>query len=107
MSKNKFIDACLTGDVLLEDIEDYIDEWHESDSDEEIYEFLGMSLEEYGLYVENDYILKTIIHCREKNIPIHEFINQSSAEKLVARSSSPEESTAIKEWLRRKNKLNS
>jgi len=45
--------------VLLNDIDDYIDQWHNSDSTEEIYEFLGMSQEIYGLRVETDCLPKT------------------------------------------------
>jgi hypothetical protein len=105
MSRAKFIEACHEGDALLEEIEDYIDEWHDSDSEEEIYEYLGMTIDEYGLWVENDAMLKTIIYSRELGIPVMDFIKNTSGEKLVARSSSPEEAASVKEWLVRKGFL--
>jgi capsule biosynthesis phosphatase len=37
-------------------IEDKISEWHESDSNKSIYEYLGWTFEEYKLYVESNVI---------------------------------------------------
>ena len=34
------------------EIDDLIDEWHEGDSDLELYEYLGMTFEEYAKFVE-------------------------------------------------------
>lgn len=56
-----FIEKCLNGDVLYEDIDDYIDIWHESDSDDELFEFLGMTREEYAIWVKNPDTLPQII----------------------------------------------
>jgi hypothetical protein len=48
---NSFIEKCINGDASLDEIDNYIDEWHDSDSDInlELHEFLGMSWEEYSL----------------------------------------------------------
>jgi len=35
-----------------EQVNDLIDEWHDGDSDLELHEYLGMSLEEYKKFVE-------------------------------------------------------
>jgi hypothetical protein len=35
-------------------LDDLIDEWHESDTDMPLHEYLGMSKEEYKRFVEND-----------------------------------------------------
>ncbi|EMY5506447.1 hypothetical protein V8T57_002916 [Bacillus wiedmannii] len=106
MSELKFMDACLQGEALLEDIDEYIDEWHESDTEEEIYEFLGMTFEEYGIWVENDAMLKTIFYSREIGEPILEVLKESEVQKLVARAATPEEATQVKTWLKRKGWLN-
>jgi hypothetical protein len=39
------------GECLPEDIDDFIDEWHDGDFEEELHEFLGMSWKEYSLVV--------------------------------------------------------
>lgn len=101
----KFMDACLSGDALLEEIEDYVDEWHESDSTEELYEYLGLAKEEYAIWVENDATLKIIFHARKIGIPIEKFIRQDQGQRLVARSASAREAEQIKEWLQRTGRI--
>lgn len=105
MSKLKFMDACLQGEALLEEIDDFIDEWHESDSNEEVYEYLGMTFEEYSLWVENDSILKTIFYSREIGKPVLEVIRESDIQKLVARSATAEEAAQVRVWLKKKGLL--
>jgi len=65
-----FIDKCLDGDALLDEIDDHIDAWHdESTSDEiELHTYLGMTWEEYSLWVDNSAILGSIINAKRKNI---------------------------------------
>ncbi|MGJ9460469.1 hypothetical protein [Oceanobacillus sp. CF4.6] len=105
MSKLKFMEACLQGEALLEEIDDYVDEWHDSDSDEEIYDYLGMTIEEYGVWVEDDSMLKTIFYSREIGQPITNLIRENDTSKLVARAANPEEAMRVKEWLQRTGRL--
>lgn len=56
-----FIENCINGDALIYEIDDYIDSWHNSDSSLELHEFLGMSLKEYALYLEDESYLPCII----------------------------------------------
>lgn len=39
----------------------YVEEWHNSDTDKEIYDYLGITREEYGKIVENPNNIKDII----------------------------------------------
>jgi len=70
--EHKFFDQLLEGKVKLEDIDNFIDDWHEGNSQEELYEFLGMSKDEYVLYVKNPttflnhVISKTMTEMKEK-----------------------------------------
>ena len=50
MEKN-FIELLKEGKVTIEDIDDYIDMWHGSDSKLSLPEFLGMTNEEYAMFV--------------------------------------------------------
>ncbi|MGF9715241.1 hypothetical protein [Paenibacillus naphthalenovorans] len=105
MSKLKFMDACMSGDAMADEIENYIEEWHESDSEETIYDFLGMTEEEYGLWVENESILKSIFFARKTGISISDFIGRDAGRTLVARSSSPEEAAFVQRWLVRTGRV--
>ena len=48
---SSFIQQCLNGNVLLEDIDDFIHQWHNTDSGVGIYDYLGMTRREYFLWV--------------------------------------------------------
>ena len=40
--------------VTKENIHDLIEQWHESDSKQELHEFLGLTFEQYKRWVETD-----------------------------------------------------
>lgn len=102
---SNFMKDCLEGDALLEDIEEYIEAWHLSDSNMEIYEFLGMTLEEYFVFLEDESMLKTIFYAREQNISISDFLRNDTEQMLAARAATPEEAAAVKEWLERTGRI--
>ena len=64
-----FVDSVLAGDRTLDAIDDFIDQWHDGDSDLEIWQFLGMTREEYGSWVINPAALPEIINSRRLNRP--------------------------------------
>ena len=41
-----FVDKCLGGEALLEDIETYIADWHSGTGQQRLSEFLGMTQKE-------------------------------------------------------------
>lgn len=59
-----FITLCLQGRVFSVEIDDWIDAWHKGDYECELYEFLGMSKEEYGDWVECSKTIEQIIEIR-------------------------------------------
>jgi hypothetical protein len=68
MDKNKtFIDKVLSGEAKVEDVDDAIDEWHNSDDSRTLADFLGIPDEweytEFLLYAEEG--LKKIINRRK------------------------------------------
>ncbi|MEW6237245.1 MAG: hypothetical protein AB1656_17820 [Candidatus Omnitrophota bacterium] len=66
-----FIEKCLKGSALLDEIDDYIDAWREDESgEEELYEFLGMTKEEYSLWVTDPDVLPFIVMARKQQVDI-------------------------------------
>lgn len=66
-----FILDCLSGDALYDEIDDYIDYWHNhSDLKIELHEFLGMSEKEYSYFLTNSDCLRNIFHAKEYNLDI-------------------------------------
>lgn len=51
-----FVELLKQGLVDYEDIDDYIVEWHKSSSNKTIYEFLGMTKEQYFKFGTSNYL---------------------------------------------------
>ncbi|KGK89374.1 hypothetical protein DP73_09970 [Desulfosporosinus sp. HMP52] len=107
MSKKSFIQDCINADALLEEIDDYIDFWHDNDIEATIYEFLGMSQKEYRMWVENDKILKYIFTAHVENKDIDDVLSQeyNGGLKMVARAKTPGEAKFIYNWLVRTGRI--
>lgn len=56
-----FVSRCARGEVLPDEIDDFIDEWHEGGYDAKLHEFLGMTWNEYSAWVANPEELRCII----------------------------------------------
>ena len=65
---SSFIEQCLSGHALLDEIDDFIDTWHESDSDLELHDFLGMSNDEFSAWVKDSSVLPHIIRAKRKQL---------------------------------------
>jgi hypothetical protein len=49
-----FFERYKAGKVEFEVIHDYIEEWHNSDSNKELHEYLGLTWEQYAKFVEDE-----------------------------------------------------
>mgnify|MGYP000756431978 CR=1 FL=1 len=56
-----FIDDVIDGKTKLDEIDDYVEKWHNSDSHCSVSEYLGMTEEEYFLWTEDNSNLKYIV----------------------------------------------
>ncbi|MGA2127973.1 MAG: hypothetical protein ABSG76_17705, partial [Xanthobacteraceae bacterium] len=55
-----FVELALAGRVLLDEIDDYVDQWHKQDG-QSLHEYLGMKKKEYALWVTDPDTLPYII----------------------------------------------
>ncbi len=101
-----FIKSCLNGEVLLDEIDDFVEAWHEGRAGEnqELHEFLGMTWEEYSIWATNPSILPFILSARHKRISLEEELNQDRY-AIAARASSALEAKRIENWLRSMGKI--
>lgn len=58
---NRFIPLALMGKVMIDDIDDFVDAWHASPAGMPLHEFLGMSPEEYSVWLHSPESLSSII----------------------------------------------
>ena len=92
-----FIQNCLTGDALLDEIDDYIDKWHDGDSELPLHTYLGMSWDEYTLWIESPENLAYIVAAHKRSITYNEVLSQAAA--MAARSNAISRMPEIKDWL--------
>lgn len=95
-----FIELCLKGDVLTDEIDDFVQDWHDGKAglDQELYELLGMTWQEYSVWATNPSMLQYILSARKNGISFDEELNRDRC-ALAARASSPLEAKRIMEWL--------
>lgn len=61
-----FIEKCLSGEAVPDEIDDYIDYWHEHETGNILYEFLGMTREEYSAWIFDPDGLSNILADRQE-----------------------------------------
>ena len=99
-----FIDACLSGLAFAHDIDDWVHDWHVAGGviDGEpapLRAYLGMSFDEYGLWVEQPSALEFIVAAHKRGTPVTELLTSPDQYALAARSSNPEATQTVLMWL--------
>ncbi len=60
-----FIDLCLSGEVSMNDLDDFVDAWHDGAGKASLRECLGMSEQEYARWMNDPSELSRIIASRK------------------------------------------
>jgi hypothetical protein len=108
MSRNAtFVEMALTGDVVMDEIDDFVEEWHTSKQNSEpIHEFLGMTEDEYALWVEQPGSLRLILAARREEEPLYEAIKSyAEREPIAARAANEEAAKVVLNWLRKTGRI--
>lgn len=92
-----FIQNCLTGDALLDEIDDYIDKWHDGDSDLPLHDYLGMSRDEYAAWIELPSNLTYIVAAHQYKVDYKDVITRAAT--MAARSTNSSKMPEIRSWL--------
>ncbi len=79
-----FFDSYLSGEVLAEDIDDYVDRWHSESGKQQIYDFLGLSRDEYSLWLRHPDLLPQIARARREHRPLASVIASKQKETSPA-----------------------
>jgi hypothetical protein len=99
-----YIDQLLHGDALLEDIDNFVDVWHDAPDDSRIAslsleEFLGMSSEEYRLWVERPESLRFIAAAHRNKQPVAAILGEEDRYGLAARAEDQGVAHELLRWL--------
>ena len=71
---SNFVEDCIMGRRLMIEIDEYVDEWLDGDSDISLHEFSGMSEQEYVLFVQDEAYLPLIITAHKMTTDIFSLI---------------------------------
>ena len=106
-SKRSIVERLLSGEECeLSRIDDEIDAWHEADTTIPLHEWLGLTADEYQLYVEKPASIRIILAARHQNRSLEELLAAKDATSLIAaRGASPAEVTELRRWLKATGRL--
>ncbi len=100
-----FINLCLEGDVLEDEIDEFVDGWHDDENlNIELHDYLGMSWEEYSVWAVRPSVLPFILSARRNGTTFDVELNQERL-SLAARAETVEEARRLESWLKLIGKL--
>lgn len=103
MSNHSFVSRALAGEVMTDEIDDYVDQWHENPGGLSLHEYLGMDREEYAFWLSSPDCLPLIIASRKLNKPLHIVANDNlKAMRLAARTDDTAKIKSFQAWLQRR-----
>ncbi|WP_406725491.1 hypothetical protein WJ438_13690 [Streptomyces sp. GD-15H] len=107
MSSSRFLQDALSGRAGVADIDAYVDAWHDSDSDLSLHEYLGLTWDEYRLWVEKPESLRYIVAAHRHGVPVSEELERNVSQRfaLAARADSSNEAESVLSWLQETGRL--
>ncbi|MBA9003038.1 hypothetical protein [Thermomonospora cellulosilytica] len=106
-----FVAACLAGDALIVDIDDWVDRWHDEagapgGQQITLADYLGLTPEEYELWVERPESLRFVLSSRRNLSGVSPHIGRDI--KLLAaaaRAANDEEAASVLAWLQQTGRI--
>lgn len=86
MYKNFIIDFFDEG-LMLEDIDDYVEYWHNNEMSQSLKDFLGLNNYEYEVWLqEGNDVIRDVLYCKRHNLDLKDYYSMSTGDKIAARS---------------------
>jgi hypothetical protein len=103
-----FIDLLVSGRVLLDDVDDFVSEWHSAAGNSpaaclRLNEYLGITSGEYQLWAERPEALRFIATAHRDGLAIADVLRQASG--VAARASEQSEARKLLEWLEKTGRV--
>nr|VFK27282.1 MAG: hypothetical protein BECKMB1821G_GA0114241_102638 [Candidatus Kentron sp. MB]VFK31100.1 MAG: hypothetical protein BECKMB1821I_GA0114274_102038 [Candidatus Kentron sp. MB]VFK75520.1 MAG: hypothetical protein BECKMB1821H_GA0114242_102437 [Candidatus Kentron sp. MB] len=86
-----FIERCLSGDALMDEIDDYVERWSDGEEGKgmALHDFLGMTWEEYSIWGTRPSILPVILRSKRNGVSLDDELG-AERRLLVARADGTE-----------------
>lgn len=100
-SRQPFVSACLSGRALLTAVDEYVAVWHDSEDPHvgELHDYLGMTADEYRLWVERPESLRFILAAHKNRTPVTDLVFRQTGLMAAARAEGKDEAVHVLQWL--------
>ena len=101
MSKGlTFLKLCLRGNTAPDAIDRFVDRWHDTRGALPLHEYLGMTKEEYALWVQVPDALSYILVARRRGVSLRKIVAEGcGALQEDARAADPSVRRRLEQWL--------
>ncbi len=105
-----FMDACFAGQALLDDVDDWVDAWHDAGGSprgtaESLKSYLGFHDFEYSLWAEKPSMLRLIVAARHQDVPVEDVQSAARYSLAAARTANDQDAIQLLEWLEETGRL--
>jgi hypothetical protein len=104
-----FVDLCLSGQATVDDIDDSVSRWHDASDSRPLHTFLGLSEDEYAIWVERPEALKFILFARRTSLSLEQALelakSNGNGDGTSATGSSVEEAGETLQWFKKRARL--
>lgn len=102
-----FVERCLAGTALPDEIDDYVDMWHNNEAGQglPLHAFLGMDEHEYSLWMRDPCAIYGIVKAHKNHRRVDDYMDDFYSMPLAARAESAEDTVKITKWLEKLGKL--
>ena len=101
--KRTFVEQCLAGEASIEEIDDFVDDWHAAPDGTELHEHLGMTRDEYSLWLRAPDALPCILKARRDREPLTQAVGKAyEAMRLAPSESAGSTAERLRSWLKEK-----
>jgi hypothetical protein len=98
---NTFLERCLKGQVLAQEVDTFVEEWHATNNGtRSLSEALGFSDQEYWAWVKDPDVIFAIVDARRQQRPLQDVLESTIELRAAARASSRDDAEEVLTWLR-------
>jgi hypothetical protein len=101
--RQTFLELCLTGEAATDDIDDFVDTWHADPDGGELHDYLGMTPDEYSLWLRAPDALPCILKARRDREKLTVAVGRAyETMRLAPPGNDPSTVARLRTWLKEK-----
>ncbi len=101
---DSFVSLAVAGEVPTDAIDDYVDQWHQNPAGQPLHEYLGMTRDEYALWISAPDTLPLIVASRRLDTPLSVLAHDSiQSMRVAAHAGDALKLRRLEAWLRDRN----